>query len=944
MQLIIEVRKPYSDSRVTTFREDGIINVREVINTYKVHYKSFSEEHIPEIVAALTNHVSEQSRYFIYNPDEDRITLFETNKVSHHKSKNIKWDVRGNYKCSSWIIEKKPLKGVKNSLAEVVLDIVTTLLQQKGVNFTEESLQVETSILMIGSGKLPDLNLLYNPMIEEISLERIQGKTISFDSQDIYGINSPEKKVEELSLEKLDNVNRKNALNLSEVQLNAIAEHFKQQEGRNYIRDIELEAIAQTWSEHCKHNIMSYPIDDLPEGIFRGYIKKATETIIKNNPHHICASVFTDNAGAIWFDENYLICVKVETHNSPSALEPFGGAMTGILGVNRDILGFGLGAKPIANYYTFCVGDPETEGEILYRDAQKTEPKLTPQSILRGIIRGVNVGGNCSGIPTPQGALYFSEGFKAKPLVFVGCVGIIPAEIAGKKSWIKAPKNGDLIVILGGKTGHDGIHGATFSSSEIAESNVKGTEVQLGDPFTQKKLSDAIIQEARDLGLYNAITDNGAGGFSSSVGEMGRKGFTVHLEKAPLKGENLTPWEIWISESQERMTLAVPKEKIHELERIMLKHDVGCTVIGEFNESGRGMIFFEGETIFNFSLDFLHEGNPSIQLSSKKPLESGQAHKCFSSLREAIKDKNICSRKFIASQYDHEVQGTSILKPLQGKNQIFSDTTAIKPLHDSRKSIAQSQDLAIITQDAYSDTQCSIEQSIRNLVTVGVNPKKIALLDNFCWSDSTNPERLWLLKEAGRACHDTSIALNTPFISGKDSMFNDFSGYTTAGTNIRISNIPSLLITAVGIVDDYEDIVSLDAKYPGDLIYLIKTGGEPQKIVETFMRYHSALKNRLVASAISVGLGGRLVAITKMLMANEYGATISLEDTASNLEKSTEIIVTVAPENVQTFIKMLGETEIMEIGEVAQEKTVKMRGNHSMEIGTLLESYRHPII
>ncbi|ABD45628.1 AIR synthase-related protein [Neorickettsia sennetsu] len=946
MQAIIEVRKPYSDPRITTLESNGVINIREVVDAYRFYSTDCSlKDNLLEIAHALTNHVSEQFRCFIYEPDKNKIEILETNKTSYHEGNSILWDFRRCYTSNFWIIEKQPLQGVKNSLAEVILGIVSTLLQQKGINAIEQCIQVETSLLMIGTGRLPDLNLLYNPMIEELSLEKVHSKKVAFcyshemDSVTFSG------DTKDLTLEELASFNCQNALNLSDIQLSKIVEYFRLQEGRSYVRDIELETIAQTWSEHCKHNIMSYPIDDLQEGIFRGYIKKSTETIIRNNPNHICASVFTDNAGAIWFDKDYLICVKVETHNSPSALEPFGGAMTGILGVNRDILGFGLAAKPIANYYAFCVEDPDTENQDLYHDSHKTKPKLDSRTILKGIIRGVNAGGNCSGIPTPQGALYFSSAFRAKPLVFVGCAGIIPAKIAEKESWVKAPRDGDLIVIAGGRTGRDGIHGATFSSTGITDSNVKGTEVQLGDPFTQKKLSDAIIREVRDADLCNAITDNGAGGLSSSVGEMGKNGFVVHLEKVLLKTIGLAPWEIWISESQERMTFAIPREKLEAFGRIMTKHGVEFAVIGEFNRSGRGLITFEGKTVFDLSLCFLHDGNPTIHLQTKKPREMrGQPHVSFSSLEEAIRDKNVCSRKFIAEQYDHEVQGTSILKPLQGKNEIFSDVTAIKPLYNSRKCIGQSQDLAIITRDPYLDTCSSIEKAVRNLVTIGVNPQKIALLDNFCWSDSNDPEKLWLLKEAGRACHDTSIALGTPFISGKDSMFNDFSGYTTSGAKVKVSNIPSLLITAVGIIDDYEDIVSLDAKYPEDLIYLIDMKVEVKRALEIFGRYYSALKNQLVASAIPVGLGGRLVSIAKMLIANGHGGTIFLENNKDNLEKSHEIVVTVAPKNELAFRETFLDTEITKIGTVTREAAVEIGKSTKIEVDALLSLYKRILL
>ncbi|MDD9898504.1 MAG: AIR synthase-related protein, partial [Candidatus Melainabacteria bacterium] len=356
-------------------------------------------------------------------------------------------------------------------------------------------------------------------------------------------------------------------------------------------KDIELESIAQTWSEHCKHTIFADPIDELEEGLYKGYIKAATNTVRKNKgDKDFCVSVFTDNSGAIEFDDDYLITHKVETHNSPSALDPFGGAITGIVGVNRDAIGTGMGAKPVANLYGYCFGEPVilrnseavtlgshgcserdpdaslrmTEG--LYRDKALTEPMLSPQRIMEGVIEGVKVGGNCSGIPTVHGFSYFHPSYRAKPLVFVGTLGLMPRQVNGKDSTLKAARPGDLIVVLGGRVGLDGIHGATFSSVEM-DSSSPATAVQIGDPITQKKFSDAIIKEARDRGLYSSITDNGAGGISCSVAEMAREcgGCYVELDKVPLKYPGMQAWQIWISESQERMTLAVPPENWDEL-------------------------------------------------------------------------------------------------------------------------------------------------------------------------------------------------------------------------------------------------------------------------------------------------------------------------------------------------------------------------------------------
>ena len=365
---------------------------------------------------------------------------------------------------------------------------------------------------------------------------------------------------------------RRGPLSMDLVYMRSIQKYFENK-GRNPI-DVELESIAQTQSEHCKHTIFADPIDEFEEGLFSTFIKRATNEIRrKKGDKDFCASVFTDNAGGIIFDDEFLICDKVETHNSPSALDPFGGAITGIVGVNRDPIGFGRGAKPVINRYGFCFGNPE-DSRILYRGENKTQKMLPQKRIMDGIIEGVNVGGNCSGIPTPQGFVFFDESYRGKPLVFVGTVGLIPREINGEKMHEKKAMPGDYVVMVGGRVGKDGIHGATFSSEAI-DSGSPATAVQIGDPITQKKMSDALVKEARDRGLYRSITDNGAGGLSCSVAEMAKEsgGCYVYLDKVPLKYPGLTPWETWISESQERMTLAVPKEKWDDFHRLMERRE-----------------------------------------------------------------------------------------------------------------------------------------------------------------------------------------------------------------------------------------------------------------------------------------------------------------------------------------------------------------------------------
>ena len=402
-------------------------------------------------------------------------------------------------------------------------------------------------------------------------------------------------------------------------------------------------------------------------------------------------SVFTDNSGGIVFDENYIVSHKVETHNSPSALDPFGGSITGIVGVNRDTIGFGMGAKPITNVYGFCLADPK-DTRVLYRDKALTQKMLLPRRIMDGVIQGVNVGGNCSGIPTVNGFVYFNDRFRGKPLVFVGTVGLIPKKVCRKDSTKKRAESGDYIVMIGGRVGQDGIHGATFSS-ESMDSGSPATAVQIGDPITQKKLSDAIVKEARDAGLYHSITDNGAGGLSCSVAEMAKEcnGCHVDLEKVPLKYPGLEPWKIWISESQERMTLAVPKNKWKKFSQLMQDRGVEATIIGTFNKSGKCVVTYKDKTLLDIDLAFLHDGLPEKKLVSsevallqnKPPAQ--KTRNLTPIVGEILKRLNITSYEFISNQYDHEVQANSVIKPLQGRGRVNGDAAVIRPIKTQSK-------------------------------------------------------------------------------------------------------------------------------------------------------------------------------------------------------------------------------------------------------------------
>jgi phosphoribosylformylglycinamidine synthase II len=621
---------------------------------------------------------------------------------------------------------------------------------------------------------------------------------------------------------------RRGPLGMSLQYMKAVQDYFKS-EGRAPT-DIELETLAQTWSEHCKHTIFAAPIDDVADGLYKHYIKRATKEIrAAKGDDDICVSVFSDNAGGIIFDENYLITDKVETHNSPSALDPFGGAITGIVGVNRDCMGFGQGAKPIINRYGFCLADPRTSPEY-YRDKARTNPILPPATIMKGVIEGVEAGGNCSGIPTPQGFVNFDPRFVGKPLVFVGTIGLIPRIINGKLGHEKCANPGDVIVVAGGRVGRDGIHGATFSSVALDEGS-PATAVQIGDPITQKKMSDAIIKEIRDQGLYSAITDNGAGGLSSSVGEMGEGsgGFHLELEKVPLKYPGMSPWEIWISESQERMTMAVPPENVNSIIAQFAKRGVEASAIGTYTDTGRAHISYDGETIMDMAMEFLHDGNPETPLKTtftrgddKEPnLPEPADH--GATLLEMMGLLNICSKEFISTQYDHNVQGTAVLGPLQGPGRVYGETSITRPVFESPKGVVLSQGLFPRYSDIDTGAMAAagLDLAVRNAIAAGADLNQLALLDNFCWCSSDEPERLGQLKRAVVAIYDLAVKYQTPFVSGKDSMFNDFKGFDGKGEEVKISAPPTLLASSIGVIPHVERSISLAPKAVGDIVYVL---------------------------------------------------------------------------------------------------------------------------
>ena len=664
--------------------------------------------------------------------------------------------------------------------------------------------------------------------------------------------------------------------------------------------------------------------------------------------------------------------------------------MTAIVGVNRDALGFGLGAKPTANTYGFCVADPHDARE-LFRDppspkasggqARQRQPLLPARRILEGIVRGINEGGNQSGIPTPLGFVAVDPSYRGKPLVYGGTVGLIPRKSKGRKLYEKKARAGDHIVMIGGRVGLDGIHGATFSSEALSKGS-PATAVQIGDPITQKKLSDALIREARDAGLYSSITDNGAGGLSGSVGEMSREsgGCIVDLEKIPLKYQGLSPWQIWLSESQERMTLAVPKKNWAAFQKIMDRHDVEATRIGVFTKFGSCVVRHRGKTVMDISLEFLHEGRPINFQKSKKPkgrtlgthkgptLRSSDIGKA---ILKILSQPSVGSISFISQQYDHEVQGTSVTKPTQGKGRVNADAAVMRPRLDSDRGIVLSHGYApwYSEIDTYAMAAAAIDTAVRNAIAAGASRDYLAILDNFCWSSSEKPERLYELKQAAKACFDIAIAYGTPFISGKDSMFNDFRGYDANGKPAHIAALPTLLISAIGVIPDVAKAMTVDFKRVGDSIYLVgetneelgaseysENGKVPfvdtKKNMKAYDAVSNAIQKGLVASALGLGRGGLAVALAKSAIAGQLGAEANLTNIPGKTKKPESILfsesqgrilVSVRRSVQKKFEKLFRSVPLVNIGEVVQAWSLSLNLPESkaeIPLPALTESYR----
>ncbi|MDY6915621.1 MAG: AIR synthase-related protein [Candidatus Cloacimonadota bacterium] len=877
-----------------------------------------------------------------------------------------------------------------------------TLIDILGKKLDTSTQHIYTDKIYYIENKLPkeDLKLIAEKLLGNKLIHHLEyGKfTGSIDYVPEVKIDSSERvKIIDINLsdEELQQLSKSMLLSLNLEEMRAIKYYYldqktqkKRQQATLSLQptDCELEVIAQTWSEHCKHKefaatikYVNHETGEIEEidSLFKTYIKRSTEIIqkrLQKAGNNWLLKVFNDNAGVVKIDDNSVFVWKVETHNSPSTIDPYGGAITGILGNNRDPLGTGIGGgKLLFNTNVLCFGPPDYDKPLL-------AGQLHPKRIFEGVRHGIEDGGNKSGIPTVNGSIIFDERYSGKPLVYCGTGGVMPTKYAGVNSWEKNISAGDLIVMAGGRVGKDGIHGATFSSAEIDE-NSPQSAVQIGSPITQKLLSD-FLQEAARKGLIKCSTDNGAGGLSSSVGELATicGGAVVNLEKVPLKYPNLKPWEIFISESQERMTLVVQQKKLAELKKLAAAREVELSNIGIFTNHGFLNVKYENETIAFLNMHFLHEGVPKKYMEAEweplnlcePKLEPKLNYNLI--LEKLMGSLNICSRENVIRQYDHEVKGKTVVKPLMGDDGKAPQDAAVMRLNfDSNQGIAISN--GIIPRygdiDAYHMSAGAFDEAIRQIISVGGklpdlndrNNRFWTVNDNFCVPDSyydpqKNPDgkqKLAKLVQMNKALFDMATFYNIPMTSGKDSMKNDFK----AG-DVKISIPPTILYSMVAKIEDVRTTTTSNFKQQGDLIYQVgktynELGGsefykligelgknvpkvrmvEAKRLYEIMMQ---ANEKNLLESAHDISDGGLAVALVESAFTNGVGIAISLPDyselsyTAQLFSEShSRFVVSVKPENREKF-EQLFQTNCHYLGKVTSNEQVKITGKKKILI------------
>jgi len=854
-------------------------------------------------------------------------------------------------------------------------------------------------------------NLIQRAVVSDVeACTQSQWPAIDFPEKPPQTFTPPQAMNLEISDEELINMSESGLLALNLEEMQTIQSHYRDaviQSSRaavgiveNAPTDVELECLAQTWSEHCKHKIFASKIhhidpetgeDSIIDSIFKTHIMKPTHDMQKEVDWLL--SVFHDNSGVIAWDENWSVCMKAETHNSPSALDPYGGAMTGIVGVNRDILGTGLGARPIANTDVFCFGPPNWEGDL-------PDNLFHPSRVLRGVHAGVRVGGNESGIPTVNGAIVFDDRYIGKPLVYCGTVGIMPRLLPdGRESHIKTPTAGDIVYMVGGRVGYDGIHGATFSSLELTEES-PSSAVQIGDPITQKKMLDMVL-EARDAGLITCITDNGAGGLSSSIGEMAEytNGCEIDLAKVPLKQPGLSAWEILVSESQERMTIAVKTSDCSAFEAMAALHEVEATPVATFTSSGMFHVKYNDDTVAYLPIEFLHDGVPQLQLESEwhtpqpalfnpESIVLNEDMNHSSLLLKMLARPNIASKESWVRQYDHEVIAQTAVKPFVGVERDGpGDAGVIAPIHGDPHGLVISCGIAprYSDLDAGAMAAASIDEAVRNAVCAGIDVDKMAGLDNFCWPDSIEsvktPDgkfKLAQLVRANRELERVCRAYRLPCISGKDSMKNDYG----SGEN-KISIPPTLLYSVFGDQPDVRFTATSDFKSPGERVYLVGIskdelgaselafmmkesglsegiGGQvpllpnPEQNITTYRALSTAIHAGLVRTAHDCSEGGLAVAAAEMCIGGRIGAELDIDGTGnSNVwsrlwgESLGRFIIGVQPEHEADFVEWMSGHPLTFLGTVTESQELTISDGYDslvhMEIPAMVDAWQNAL-
>lgn len=860
------------------------------------------------------------------------------------------------------LVEIHPLPGVMDPPAQSVSDAIFALVGIRATVTTGD----RYDIIGISESKAQTLahRILANPVVAGVHAVPFHPTQLPHGHTHDFQLTSVN--IRFLSDAELELLSREGHLFLALNEMQAIQSHYQSLDREP--TDIELETLAQTWSEHCVHKTLKSTIhytgdntgevapDSRPgvtmhddgsytiNNLLKSTVAAATFELIEEEIDWTL-SVFVDNAGIIKFDDEHAVCIKVETHNHPSALAPYGGAATGIGGCIRDIIGTGLAAKPIASTDVFCVADPDMENI--------PAGCLPPKQILTEIVGGVRDYGNRMGIPTINGAVSFDNRYVGNPLVYCGCIGIMPIDLISGDA---AP--GDRIIALGGKTGRDGIHGATFSSAELTDTHADefSHAVQIGNAIEEKRTLDAILR-ARDFEggpLYRSITDCGAGGFSSAVGEMGEKvGAFVNLEQAPLKYAGLSYTEIWISEAQERMVLAVSQENLPSLQKICDEEHVELADLGYFGTDNQELILnFNNTEVGRLPMSFMHDGIPTPTRTAtwtapKRETTAAKEVPLKDALLTLLAHPNIASKHWIVRQYDHEVQGNTVIKPLVGPKGIGpGDASVVEPVPGSGQGLSVGCGLVTgLSDDPYTMTLAAIDECIRNLVCVGTDPSRVAILDNFCWPSCGKSENLGSLVRAAQACYDGAKAYKTPFVSGKDSLNNQFT--TEDGTTIEIP--PTLLITGMGIVPDVNKCVTSDAKSAGNTLVLVgqlqgKLAGSHAEMLSfvsdtqmptldlktgprTAQAVHNLIKSGLVRSAHDVSDGGVLVAVAEMLIAgtdneHKFGFNGTAEIDAVIAFDESPACYVLEVQDPSKLKALLGDIPMQELGQITDTGTL----------------------